>query len=286
MSHHLSAEQAATYHRDGFLSPLPAFSEPETTRFRTALAAMETADGGALAFASNQKPHIIHPWLADLVRRPEILDAVESVIGLDILLWGAGFFAKNPHDGKIVSWHQDSTYWGLSEPEIVTAWVAFTPSTPLSGCMRVIAGTHTIDQVPHRDTHAANNLLSRGQEIAVDVNEADATDLVLQPGQMSLHHVRLFHGSGMNEAPHRRIGLALRFIPTRIRQTAGHQDSATLVRGTDRFHNFIAEPRPISENDPACLAFHAAMIERTTNILYRGAAQRPDTHGPETRTTM
>ncbi len=281
MRHHLSAEQAATYRRDGFLSPLPAFSAAEAAGFLAGLERLEATDGGKLSFASNQKPHILHPWLADLVRRPEILDPVESVLGPDLLLWGAGFFAKNPHDGKIVSWHQDSTYWGLSEPEIVTAWIAFTPSTPLSGCMRVIPGTHTADQVPHRDTHAENNLLSRGQEIAVEVNEADAVDITLQPGQMSLHHVRLFHGSGMNQAPHRRIGFALRYIPTRIRQTAGHADSATLVRGTDRFSNFIPEPRPASENDAACHEFHAAMIDRTTNILYRGAAQRP-----ETRTTM
>jgi hypothetical protein len=134
-----------------------------------------------------------------------------------------------------------------------------------------------VDQVPHRDTHAENNLLSRGQEIAVEVNEGQAVDLVLAPGEMSLHHVRLFHGSGVNEAPHRRIGLALRYIPTRIRQTAGHQDSATLVRGVDRFGNFLPEPRPARENDPQCVAFHAAMIERTTNILYSGASRRPDT---------
>ncbi len=275
MSAQLSPDQVAAYRRDGFLSPLPAFGAAETAGFLRRLEALEAADGGALSRASNQKPHIVHPWLADLVRRPEILDPVESVLGPDILLWGAGFFAKNPHDGKIVSWHQDSTYWGLSEPEIVTAWVAFTPSTPLSGCMRVVPGTHTVDQVPHRDTHAANNLLSRGQEIAVEVKEEEAVDIVLQPGQMSLHHVRLFHGSGVNEAPHRRIGLALRYIPTRIRQTVGSEDSATLVRGEDRFGNFIQEPRPARENDPACVAFHAAMVERTNGILYKGAAQGP-----------
>jgi hypothetical protein len=281
MDRHLTAAQVAAYRREGYLAPLEAFAFAEAAEFSARLEAMEAADGGRLAFASNQKPHIIHPWLADLVRRPEILDPVESLLGPDILLWGAGFFAKDPGDGKIVSWHQDSTYWGLSEPDVVTAWVAFTPSTKLAGCMRVVPGTHTVDQVPHRDTHAANNLLSRGQEIAVDVDEAAAVDIVLGPGQMSLHHVRLFHGSGVNQAPHRRIGLALRYIPTRIRQTAGHADSATLVRGEDRFGNFIAEPRPQGENDPACRAFHAAMIQRTTNILYRGAARRP-----EIRTTM
>jgi hypothetical protein len=275
MSAHLSPNQVAAYRRDGFLSPLPAFSADEAAGFLRQLEALEAEDGGRLSRASNQKPHIIHPWLAELVRRPEILDPVESVLGPDILLWGAGFFAKDPNDGKIVSWHQDSTYWGLSEPEIVTAWVAFTPSTPQAGNMRVIPGTHTVDQVPHRDTHAENNLLSRGQEIAVEVDENEAVDITLAPGQMSLHHVRLFHGSGVNQAPHRRIGLALRYIPTRIRQTAGSEDSATLVRGKDAYGNFILEPRPSREGDPDCLAFHAAMVERTNGILYKGAAQRP-----------
>jgi hypothetical protein len=271
----LSREKTAQYHKDGFLTPLPVAAADEAADWLRRLEALEAAEGGKLSFASNTKPHILHPWLAELVRHPAILDAVESVIGPDILLWGAGFFSKNPNDGKVVSWHQDSTYWGLSEPEIVTAWVAFTPSTVQAGCMRVIPGTHTVDQLPHVDTHAPDNLLSRGQEVAVEVDENQAVDIVLDPGQMSLHHVRLIHGSGVNRAPHRRVGFALRYIPTRIRQTIGDQDSATLVRGTDRFGNFIAEPRPVREGDPDCAAFHAAMIARHTNILYQGAAKRP-----------
>src|SRR4029077_19544658 len=103
-------------------------------------------------------------------------------------------------------WHQDSTYWGLSTPDVVTAWVAFTPSTVESGCMRVIPGSHLVDQLPHRDTFARHNLLSRGQEVAVEVDETKAQDVVLQPGEMSIHHVRLVHGSNVNRSSHRRIG--------------------------------------------------------------------------------
>jgi len=276
----LSAEQVAQYRRDGFLTPLTAFSQAEAAGLLAKLEREESADGGKLTPAHNQKSHLIYPWIADVVRRAEVLDAVESVIGPDILLWGCGFFSKDPGDGKIVSWHQDSTYWGLSEPDIVTAWVAFTPSTPQSGCMRVIPGTHMKDQLPHNDTHATNNLLSRGQEVAVEVDERQAADVVLQPGEMSLHHVRLIHGSGVNRAPHRRVGLALRYIPTRIYQTAGKEDSATLVRGTDRYGNFHPEPRPTRDHDPECFAFHKQIMDRTFAILYRGAAQ-----GPEGRAT-
>jgi hypothetical protein len=275
MASALSAEQVSRYQREGFLAPLDAISQAEAAGLLAKLEIEERADGGKLTPAHNQKSHLIYPWISDLVRRPEILDPVESVIGPDILLWGCGFFAKWPDDGKIVSWHQDSTYWGLSEPDIITAWVAFTPSTPQSGCMRVIPGTHTKDQLPHTDTHAGNNLLSRGQEVAVEVDEREAVDIVLAPGQMSLHHVRLIHGSGVNKAAHRRVGLALRYIPTRIYQTAGNEDSATLVRGTDRYGHFEREPRPTRDSDPECLAFHKRVMERTFAILYRGAAQGP-----------
>lgn len=269
----LTAAQQQAYADTGFLPRLPVLPEAEAADLLARLEAIERAEGGRLSAASNQKPHLLFPFLADLVRDARILDAVEGVLGPDILCWASGFFAKSPHDGKRITWHQDSTYWGLSAPDICTAWLALTPSTPQSGCMRVVPASHTTDQLPHRDTFAADNLLSRGQEIAVAVDEREAVDLVLAPGEMSLHHVRLIHGSEPNRAAHRRIGLAIRYIPTRLRQTIGSDDSATLVRGTDRFGNFHPEPRPANDRDPACLAFHAAMLARTQQILYAGAAQ-------------
>jgi hypothetical protein len=169
----------------------------------------------------------------------------------------------------------------LSHSDIVTAWVAFTPSTVESGCMRVVPGTHTRDQVAHKDTFAENNLLSRGQEIAVEVDDDEAVDLVLQPGQMSLHHVRLFHGSEPNRADEPRIGYAIRYIPTYISQTSGVRDSATLARGDDRFGHFDLEPRPRTEFDPECVAYHKAMLERATRILYSGADKVKSFDGPQ-----
>ena len=112
--------------------------------------------------------------------------------------------------------------------------MAFTDSTAANGAMRVIPASHKLDQVPHRDTFAAANLLSRGQEIMVDVDEREAAMLELAAGEMSLHHVRLIHGSDPNPSDDRRIGFAIRYIPTYVRQVAGSHDSATLVRGEDR----------------------------------------------------
>src|SRR5205085_12125410 len=151
-------------------------------------------------------PHLLFPFLAGLVRHPRLLDAVEDVLGPDILCWNSNFFIKEAANPAFVSWHQDSTYWGLSEPDVVTAWVALTPSNAANGAMAVIPGSHQLDQAPHRDTFDRHNLLTRGQEIAVEVDDSKAALLCLEPGEMSLHHVRLVHGSAPNPSGDRRIG--------------------------------------------------------------------------------
>jgi non-haem Fe2+, alpha-ketoglutarate-dependent halogenase len=272
--------QVESYRRDGFLCPLPALSPHQAADLRTQLVGLERREGGTISARTNRKPHLLLPWLNEVIRHPRILDAVEDVIGPNVLCWGSGFFAKAAHDRAIVSWHQDSTYWGLSEPEVVTAWVAFTASTTESGCMRVIPATHRLDQIPHRDTFTENNLLSRGQEIEIEVDDGDAVDLILDAGEMSLHHVRLIHGSAPNRSGQPRIGYAIRYVPTHIRQTTGVPDSATLVRGTDTYRNFLPEPVPRFDFDPEAVAFHAAMIENNTRILYAGAEQIPDYNAP------
>ena len=185
------------------------------------------------------------------------------------ICWTTNFFIKEANNPAFVSWHQDSTYWGLSTPDVVTAWVALTPSNHANGAMTFIPGTHKSDQLEHRDTFAKNNLLTRGQEVAVDVDESEAVTIELRPGEISLHHVRLVHGSPANPSNDRRIGFAIRYIPTSVSQVAG-EDSATLVRGVDTFHHFDPEPRPSSDMQPDFVALHRRITERNAQILYRG----------------
>jgi ectoine hydroxylase-related dioxygenase (phytanoyl-CoA dioxygenase family) len=257
------------YERDGYYFPMRVLSTEEARRCREQLEQVERDLGGPLRGVYRVKPHLLFTWLAELVRHPAILDAVEDVIGPDILCWNTSFFTKEARSPGYVSWHQDATYWGLSEPDVVTAWVAFTESTAANGNMRIVPGSHRTP-LPHVDTFHPDNLLSRGQEIAVEVDEAKAADIMLEPGEMSLHHVLMVHGSGANPSEDRRIGYAIRYMPTRVRQTAGPQDSATLVRGRDAFGHFELEPRPSADLDPAMLALHADISHRQARILYRG----------------
>lgn len=256
------------YQQDGYHAPVRVLSPTEALALRTKLEDFE-ATAGPLAGKIRQKSHLLFTWLNDLVRHPLILDAVEDVLGPDLLCWGSSFFIKNPRDPGFVSWHQDSTYWGLDPADVMTAWIAFSDSMVENGAMRVVPGTHLMDQIPHRDTFRKENLLSRGQEIMVDVDEGQAVTLELMAGEMSLHHVRLIHGSDPNPSDKRRIGYAVRYIPTSVRQVAGSHDTATLVRGVDRHGHFELEQRPDADMSPTAIAHHAAVTGAHTAILMR-----------------
>ena len=269
MSTSLSSEQVARYREDGILHPLPVIPGDEAEALRDRY----LAEAATLKGRINQKPYLLYTWLDQLVRDPRILDAVQALHGPDLLCWGAQFFAKPAGDAAYVSWHQDATYWGLSSPDVVTAWVALTPSTVASGCMQVVPGTHHA-QVKHEDRFDDANLLSRGQEIAVKVAPSSVVNVELQPGQMSLHHVLLFHGSEPNRSAWPRIGFAIRYIPTHVRQLSPIRDSALLVRGRDAYGHFDLERPPRADMDADAVACHADAIDRQLRILYAGAQAR------------
>jgi non-haem Fe2+, alpha-ketoglutarate-dependent halogenase len=269
MGKQLGAEAVRQYSHDGYYFPVPVLSREEAAHYRRRLEQHEANTGKPLQGNWRHKTHLLFTWADALVHHPKILDAIEDVIGPDILCWTTNFFIKEANDPGFVSWHQDSTYWGLDPDDVITAWVAFTDATPENGYMQFIPGSHKIDQLPHVDTFHKDNLLSRGQEIAVEVDTSKAVGVSLRAGEMSLHHIKLVHGSEPNRTDDRRIGLAIRYIPTYVRQTKV-RDSAMLVRGTDKYHHFDYEPRPRADLDEAALGAHANAVERQVKALYQG----------------
>ncbi len=268
----LSEADVTRYHASGYHFPVDVMSAAEAGELRRRLEDHEARAGGPISGNMRHKPHLYLTFLNDLVRHPRILDAVEDVLGPNLLCWTSTFFIKEPSDPGFVSWHQDATYWGLSSPDVMTVWVALTPADLVNGCMAFMPGSHT-RQLAHRDTFDRSNLLSRGQEIAVEVDESRGVYVALTPGQASLHHVLLVHGSAPNRSADRRIGLAIRYIPTAVRQVAGARDSATLVRGVDAFRHFDHEPRPARDCSAEAMAAHAAAVGHQVQVLYRGTGK-------------
>lgn len=251
----LSDAAVAEFRERGILHPIDVLSPEELAAARAALARIEAAPAALRRSLLAHKSHLVSRTLSELVRHPTILDAVERLIGPDLLVWGSDFFIKEAGSPNFVSWHQDAAYWGLTPDDIVTAWVALTPSTVESGCLEVVPGTHRGAIIAHDNTFAADNMLSRGQTIEHRIDREQAIHVVLAPGQMSLHHVKIAHASGPNRAAHRRAGFAIRYIGGHVRQERDVPDSATLVRGSNP-GRFAPEPAPAGELDAAALACH------------------------------
>jgi non-haem Fe2+, alpha-ketoglutarate-dependent halogenase len=262
----LTREQIERFDSDGVVFPVRVCAADDMAMRMSWLREIEARRAGRLPPALNAKAHLLVPWLWDLVHDPAIVDAVEDLLGPDLLCWGTSFISKNGPDARHVTWHQDATHWHLSEPRAVTAWVAFTPSTRENGCVRVIPGSNR-HAVPHRDSGDRLNMLGMREEVAIAVDTDRAVDLVLQPGEMSLHHPLVVHGSEPNPSTLRRTGFAIRYIPAEVAQEPGLRNSATLVRGRDHGH-FEPEIAPEGLFHPAALRRHAQVLRRGMEVIF------------------
>ena len=276
-AHELTQEQSDRYWQDGFLFPLSVFSEDEAAEFRAELEQIEKDWLEAelplpLNTYKRVNAHLVIPLAARIAQDKRILDAVEGVLGPDIMIWSAEFFIKEPRTQHTVGMHQDLTYWGMGEtPDQVTAWIALSPATVQSGCMDFVRGSHKNPILPHTDTYSETNLLSRGQEVAVDVSDDDKTHIELKPGQMSLHHGLTIHGSGPNASNDRRIGLAIRYLSPGAQQLVADRDYAMLARGSDAHSNFVPVHAPDALFSPEALALYEKVRLDQSKALAEGA---------------
>ena len=274
---HLTPSQQEQYWRDGYLFPLPAISAQAAQAAREELEMIEAqylaADlPHALNTYKRVNAHVVMPMAARIARDPAVLDVIEGILGPDILIYSTEFFIKEPHTTQIVSMHQDLTYWGLGAIDgLVTAWIALAPATPASGCIDFVAGSNKNAILEHQDSFDPNNLLSRGQEVKVDVAPEDKTAIEIHPGQMSLHHGLTIHGSGPNTSDDRRIACVVRYIRPDMAQEVGTQDYAMPARGTDAHGNFIHVPVPNTNFAPEALALYDEIRAAQAKVMMKDA---------------
>ena len=256
----LSSAQVEGYARDGFVSPVPALTREQAAHYREKMAAFERAVGGPLTSDATDaryrsRTHVLLAWVHGLVRHPAILDAVEQLIGPDILVYTSTWFIKEPESAAIAAWHQDATYFGLRPYEHVTAWLALTDATAANGCMEFLPGSYRRGQLPHRAGVVAASVNRAGQAVTIEVDDAPAVHAPLRAGEFSLHHTLCLHRSQPNRSAGRRIGLAVSYVPTRVQHLGvKHKTPAMLVRGVDTFGHFALEPPPLADLDDAARA--------------------------------
>jgi hypothetical protein len=269
----LSQAQVDAYRADGFASPVRVFDAAEAARLRAELEAVEAAQGHAMRFPEKSKSYLLYDWADAIVHHPAVLDAIEDLIGPDILCFHTTLWIKEANQPAYVLWHQDGRYFDLDPPVQITAWVALSPAPVNAGCIEVLPGTQALGPLDHKDEPSPLNLIRRGQGIFGRFDEAHGTMMPLQPGEMSLHDTYVVHRSGPNDTADRRIGLGISYIPTSVRQTGRGGLGALLVRGQDRFGHFTPETRLRRQGSPESRAAHAEAVARFKQSQDAGAAQ-------------
>ncbi len=243
------AQRAEAYRRDGYTT-LRIVDAAEAARHRAVLEAAE-AQRGALHYKAKMHTVMRSPY--ELATHPRVLDMVEAILGPDILLYDATYIIKEAATEAHVSWHQDLTYWGLSDDAQVSMWLALSPATETSGCMRMIPGSHLEGRLAHETTEDASNVLFQGQTVR-GIDEGAAVMCQLEPGEASFHHGWTLHASMPNRSDDRRIGLNVQYLAPHVRQTKHDLDSAILVRGEDAHGHFGRDVAAAEDFAPAAVA--------------------------------
>lgn len=257
MPKRLTEVQIAAYRRDGFVAPVPVLNTEEVRRYRSGLESFEAMDGKPLGFPECSKSYLLFDWADEIAHHPAVLDAVEDVLGPDILVYHSTMFIKEAHNGAFVQWHQDDDYFHLDPAEHVTAWVALSEASELAGCMRMIPGSRREGLVPHFEQPAEDHLIRLGKGIYNRYAKDDGVAVPLRAGEMSLHNTHTIHASGPNRSDDRRIGFGISYIPAHVRPLSEPRSSALLVRGEDRFNHFHPEVRLSAPLGPVARAAHA-----------------------------
>ncbi len=271
----LSEGQVERYRREGYLSPLPGLTAAEAAAVRGEVEAFGRRHGVREAHVLRNKAHLKMPSLAAVVADPRLLDAVEGILGPDILCWGSSLFIKEPGGPEVVAWHQDSYYWDMTPSDVCVLWLALIESTPENGAMRVVPGTHREPTLQHRSSpDGSANMLFTYEEAAVEIDEAATRCCQLEAGEFSLHHMGILHGSGANRSNGRRMGYSVTYVAPHVRH-GGKRNSALVVRGEDRHRHFAPDPVPEGEMDPAVCAFVDAPFGGGTPVSARGSRPAP-----------
>jgi len=264
----LNEGQVTQWRQDGFLSPFPCLTVGELQTCRDGLRRFEAWLGGPVNAVPEMKwrtmSYLIMPWAAKVAHDPRILDAVEDLLGPDLLIYTSTFFIKEPHSPTIAAWHQDSTYYGLEPKEEVTVWIALTEANEAAGCMDALSFHGQPRQLRHA-SHVVEHSVNRASQMIVEpLDDANPTAMPLAAGSFSMHHGLCSHRSGPNSADHRRIGLGLNYIPTHVRPAGSVKPAAMLVRGTDHFRHFERVEPAKAELDSEGVAVHDRAV-----ALYR-----------------
>ena len=272
MPERLSETERRAFHEAGYCGPVRAMSAGEALGYRAALERFERRWPDDVR-KLDQGASLLCPWVDAFIRHPGMLDPMADLLGPNLLVWGVSLRLKEPDGRTFAGWHQDTAYCDI-KPIVVIAALALSDCGEAAGCLRVIPGSHRWPLLPHREHFGTDSLLTREQRIDPPLNTGTAVALPMAAGEAVFFNNAICHASGPNRSGDRRIVFLVEYVPTHAYQRAP-RESAMLVRGVDRFHNFDIDPRPAEEMSPAALEAWRRKVDIQASVLYRGAAHEP-----------
>ncbi len=270
MSKVLTDAQIDQFRAEGWAGPIKVFSEDEMAALRQRVEKFEAANPTEVG-KLYQGPHLLFPWLYDVLHVPHLVAAWQDLFGPNLLSVTTGFRIKNPSTDSYVGWHQDA-YYVRYQPFWSTCILAFTESTIENGCVQVVPGSHKLGLLPHEETDDENNILTRGQHITVPFDRSRAIHVRLRPGELIVMDHLLIHGSDQNHSKDRRINFLIDVLPTFARRE-GKRESAVLVAGKDTYDYYDFEERPKDDFGPMARERHRAVITRRNEKSYEGSTR-------------
>ena len=265
----LSEQQIKFYDEKGYIAPIDVLSKHEANQIRQEIETIEKKWPNALEGIGRNYVHLISPVFNKVCLNNKILDAVESIIGKNILICGTTLFIKNVSEKGFVSFHQDARYIGLEPYNWVTAWIAVTDTNKENGCMRMWSGSHKDGLKDHNQKFNEDNLLTRGQTVE-NVPLKETKPVELKAGQMSLHHPKIVHGSGINKSKDRRIGFVIQsYIGANVDQVIG-KVYVQQARGKDTFKYHEHTKRPTELMNQKDIKIRKKANYELSKIFYSG----------------
>lgn len=253
MAGYLTFDQRSRFKAEGLVYPIRVLTAEEAAGYCRACERLEAELGGRPRTVEVRQMHLHFPWAFALATAGRVLDAVEDLLGPNLLIWATELFAKHPRDEAVsIGWHRDGIYMGLDPQRTVTAWISLTPSCRSNGCMRALR---------EEDRRAASHRSGKSHARGTSEPPGEIVDVELDAGEMSLHDVYLLHGSGVNRSDQKRVGFAVRFTTPDARPALDHPP-AVLARGEDRHGYFQLLEPPAADSGPAALTGMRASARR------------------------
>ena len=242
----LSPVQIEQFNRDGYLKGIRIFDKLEADAnrvyFARLLAQVLEAGGDSYSIST---AHANHGKVWDLLTEPRIVAVVKDLLGENVIGWGSHFFCKMPGDGKVVSWHQDASYWPLTPSKAVTVWLAIDHADRGNACMKFIPGSHHYGHLTYKMTEDSGaNVLNQEVENAEGIGQPVYDEL--QAGEISIHSDLTLHGSEANLSKRRRCGLTLRYTTSDVVAGLDWGQKGVVVSGEPVAH-WANRLRPASE---------------------------------------